>query len=159
MTTHTSISILGAGTDKGQRLLAALSDLDINILLAAHGEEEHAVINDLLTRIKPRAVVEVQQCAREGCWEADIILLFPGMAQMKELSDAIRDVVTQKTVVVFEEMNGMQEYLPFSKIVKATIDDRGFSLESMDEEALLDVEELFQAAGLGLHHKKEFSIT
>ncbi len=149
MTSHTSITILGAITKTGSFILENLAALDINILLIAAGDEEHAQINRLLTSVKPRARTMVQQCAREGCWEGDIILIATHPSNLSGI-DHIKDVVTQKTVVVFHDDETIQSLLPHSRIVKATVKEGGFSLESHHEEALSDVEDLFQSAGFGL---------
>ena len=151
MTTHTSIAIIGATTPAGSFILSSLSELVNTILITAKDNEEHMAINNILNAIKPKAQVEVQACAREGCWESDIIFFADTPGNIEEISSHIKDVVTQKTVVTFLEDTGkLEQLLPYSKIVKAQIKDKGFHLESIHEDALEEVESLFQAAGLGL---------
>lgn len=74
------------------------------------------------------AEVEIIACAKEGCWEADIIVLEVQEIE-RELIQRIREVATQKIVVVLGK-NGdsvadlvnqlllVQEGLPYSKIVE-----------------------------------------
>jgi hypothetical protein len=74
------------------------------------------------------AEVEIIACAKEGCWEADIIVLEVQEIE-RELIQRIREVATQKIVVVLGK-NGdsvadlvnqllmVQVGLPYSKIVE-----------------------------------------
>jgi len=73
----------------------------------------------------PLPEVEVVNCAKEGCWEADIIILAGVIHQ--ELLEKIREVSTQKIVMIItadekvKMFSLISEVLPFSKVVEITL--------------------------------------
>lgn len=76
-----------------------------------------------------RSEVEIVDCAKEGCWEADIIVL-TGEGLADDLLGKIRDVATQKIVLFVtgddkdgqeEKLARIRETLPFSKIAAANL--------------------------------------
>jgi len=53
-----------------------------------------------IKRNNPGAQVEIVDCVKEGCWEADIIVLAIASHEMEEVIEKIREVATQKIVLI-----------------------------------------------------------
>ena len=51
------------------------------------------------------AEVEIVDCAKEGCWEADIIILAIPYHKLKKVIEKINEVVTQKIVLIISNEN------------------------------------------------------
>lgn len=76
------------------------------------------------------ADVEVVSCAREGCWQADVIMLHSGMKDEDGLWTKIREVANQKIMVIvsediattsslMKERAAFQQLLPHAEWVQA----------------------------------------
>lgn len=100
--------------------------------------------------------VMIQSCAKEGCWEADIIFLLNDRAGDVNLLDAIKEVSTQKVVVGFSEtmdefsqrgeFSTLKQTLPHSKVLWGYIDDTGGQvfIHGSDGEAIERMRELIE---------------
>ena len=98
-------------------------------------------------------------CARDGCWEADIILL-GASPQLEETVLRLKDVATQKIVLLisaadqapshYQAIKKLQQWLPYSKIVSALYDKSSSSIQICGEDpgAVEDITTVFTAAGL-----------
>lgn len=80
---------------------------------------------------RPGSKVEIIDCVKDGCWEADIIVFTEEEVQ-EDLLVKIREVATQKTVLVMsssgsierregERLSRIKAALPYSKIVKVAL--------------------------------------
>lgn len=103
----------------------------------------------------PESEVEVLECAKEGCWEADIIVL-AGDALEDELLEKIRDVATQKIVLLIssddkdnqeEKLAQIRAALPFSKIVAANLHSGETWLSGDNSAALSTASEMLRRLG------------
>lgn len=104
----------------------------------------------------PESEVEVLECAKEGCWEADIIVL-AGDALEDELLEKIREVATQKIVLRItsdnnqgrqeEELARIREALPFSKIAAANLHPGKIRLLGDNPAALSTASEMLRRLG------------
>jgi len=105
--------------------------------------------------------VTIQSCAREGCWEADIIFLMNDGIDDLNLLNAIKEVSTQKVVVGFSEtMNEfsqsrglfvLKQLLPNSKVLWGFIDHTNAQVfaKGDDREGLQVIQGLVRAMGYG----------
>lgn len=114
-------------------------------------DQQTAPFHDL-----PESEVEVLECAKEGCWEADIIVL-AGEGLGDDLLGKIREVATQKIVlrITWDNKEGRQEEelaqickaLPFSKIAAANLHPEETLLLGDNPAALSTASEMIRRLG------------
>ena len=79
------------------------------------------IINDVKSKVADGDNIEVIDCLKNGCWEADIIILDICKEQQEEVADIIKEVVTQKIVINFsgdeKEYEGWRNLLPYAKVI------------------------------------------
>jgi predicted dinucleotide-binding enzyme len=132
-----SIAIIGAGIETGAAIADKLNEDSYRLLLVQNGINNKSQIEKNIRQKNLRAEVEIVDCAKEGCWEADIIVLAIPFRELKEIVEKINEVVTQKIVVIisdekessfsFNKAQELKELLPYSKIVTASYNH--YSLE------------------------------
>jgi 8-hydroxy-5-deazaflavin:NADPH oxidoreductase len=136
MSVKKTIAIIGASGDMGSALATALVNSNYRLLLMSRDKSKAGKLASYLKRQTPRAEVEIIDCEKEACWEADIILLAVPYKIEKEVAEKIREVATQKVVIdvsnPLDESYGhlitapnlsaaeeLQKALPHSRVVKA----------------------------------------
>jgi predicted dinucleotide-binding enzyme len=132
-----SIAIIGAGIETGAAIADELNEDSYRLVLVQNGINNKSQIEKNIRQKNLRAEVEIVDCAKEGCWEADIIVLAIPFRELKEIVEKINEVVTQKIVVIisdekessfsFNKAQELKELLPYSKIVTASYNH--YSLE------------------------------
>lgn len=114
------IAIVGATEETGTILAGALGHLDIDLILVDKDNEQLLRVKKGLLEKAPNAEINVAECIKDGCWEADIIILAVPRQEEAEVADIIREVATQKTVIALrneEEPEALRELLPYSKLI------------------------------------------
>jgi hypothetical protein len=110
------------------------------------------------------AEVEAIACVKEGCWEADTIMLAGSILPTIELAQRIKDVATQKILVQLVSGNNasllpydiasLQEMLPYSKILTFTIDEKTspeeITISGKDDEAVKAIRDIARKAGFAV---------
>jgi hypothetical protein len=124
-----TIAVIGADTEIGAALADKLSDDSYRLLFVQNETVHKSQIAKNIQQKNLHAEIETVDCAKEGCWEADIIILAIPFRELKEIAEKINEVVTQKTVVIisdekessfsFNKAQELQQLLPYSKIVTA----------------------------------------
>jgi len=126
MAVKKTIAIIGEIQGKEKILLQLVKNY--RLLWITKEEDPYFDLSQSLIRELPEAELEIFACAKEGCWEADIIFLEVHGIEM-ELIEKIREVATQKIVVVLgmaddsvpaivNKLLLVQEGFPYSKIVE-----------------------------------------
>jgi len=133
MAQRKTIAIVGATENRGLTISRNLSKGNYHLLLMSEDAEKlQALKNEL---VDSRAEIEVIGCAKDACWEADIIIVATPYEKEKEVAERIRDVATGKIVIsvsnpldrtyekLFPSPNNsaaeeLQRLLPYSKVVK-----------------------------------------
>jgi 8-hydroxy-5-deazaflavin:NADPH oxidoreductase len=131
-----TIAVIGANTEH-TRLLAALTKAGNAILLFNSCSQENLV--DPVRQIDPSANIEVLDCSRDACWEADAILLLIDEKELDVVVDQIKDVATQKQLGFQGKLkeDKLRQLFPFSKLVN--IDHQEFpSEEKADKESFIN---------------------
>lgn len=133
-------------------MIGILVQQDLRLLFVSEDESKNEILEKQL-RSKP-AVAEMDfiTCEREGCWEAEIIIVNESEKFSNGLIEKIREVSTQKIVWLVSETTGqcekpaLEKLLPFSKLVKINFDHRGkeFSVSGRDIEAKTEVLKIFE---------------
>ena len=99
------------------------------LLIGEDNDKLTNLANEIIEAV-PTAEIEIMNCAFDGCWEADIIILDVPYAAQKEVAEKIRDVATGKTIISIynnaeetlsnKNNEALQKLLPYSKIVHLT---------------------------------------
>lgn len=99
------------------------------LLLVSSPDNSLQELADLVLGHVPEATVDVMACAKDGCWEADIIVVFGSTSLNEAFLNKIKAVSTQKIVVgvwlgdaLHEEFypnQALMHLLPHSKVVLA----------------------------------------
>jgi NADPH-dependent F420 reductase len=136
MATKKTIAVIGATGDMGCAFVKALANSDYRLLLMSRDKDKVGKLSANLKQKNPAADVEVVECEKEACWEADIVLMAVPYEAEREVAEKIREVTTQKVVIdVSNPLNEkydrlitapgtsaaeeLQKALPNSKVVKA----------------------------------------
>src|SRR5215213_5962035 len=128
MQTKKTIAIIGATGNMGSALAKSLAKGHYRLLLMAGKMEKLNALSDVIKSAHPQADVEVNGCAREACWEADIIIAATPYDAQKEVAQKIKEVATGKIVISLANplkeistsaAEELQMLLPYSKVVKA----------------------------------------
>jgi predicted dinucleotide-binding enzyme len=135
MTTVKTIAIVGATGNMGSAIAKSLSRANYRLLLMAEAEEKLEMLKTELIIGGATTEIEINTCAKEASWEADIIVVATPYGTEKQVAEKIREVATGKIVIsisnpmdssfnkgntspntsVAEEL---QKMLPYSKVVK-----------------------------------------
>jgi len=124
-----TIAIIGAGAEMGAAIADKLSERNYRLLLVSNEIDHKFQIVQNIKQNNLNTEVEIVDCAKEGCWEADIIILALPYHKLKKVIEKINEVVTQKIVVIISDENEssfsynkaqkLQQLLPYSTIVTA----------------------------------------
>lgn len=124
-----TIAIIGADAETGVAIADKFSEGNYRLLLVQNEINNKSQIAKYIRQKNLHAEVEIVDCAKEGCWEADIIILALPYHKLKKVIEKINEVVTQKIVVIisdekessfsFNKTQELQQLLPYSKIVTA----------------------------------------
>jgi predicted dinucleotide-binding enzyme len=125
MATKKTIAIVGATGDAGKAIVNRFASMAYRLLLVSDKPGELKRLTEAIATQYPAAEVESIECVRDGCWEADIIMVAIEGAEEQKVAELMKEVATQKIVVVVtqneNECKEMKRLLPYSKIVKAFI--------------------------------------
>ena len=146
MAAKKTVAIIASTEQKTSAVVNKLSTKDYRLLLL---EKEPNQLSGLSTEIRlqhPNLEFEVVTCLREGCWEADIIILDVSCGEQKEVAELIKEVATQKPVVNFSdhENTELENLMKYSKVI-TVVNTRGSSEGSIcgkDHDALVEVAEI-----------------
>jgi predicted dinucleotide-binding enzyme len=148
-----SIAIIGATEKNGEEIAIQLSQGDYDLLLISNNKE---ALDHLSERIKTRelkAEINFIECVKEGCWEADIIILAIPHDEEKRAAEIMKEVATQKIVVDFSnEKNAGDELnsiLPYSKLVRISGDfpSKEIIISGNNKAANEEISEIFNQVG------------
>jgi len=156
-----TIAIIGATEESGAAIANKFAGDSYRLLLI---EDEINQLSQTARNIKrnnSNVNVEIVDCAKEGCWEADIIVIAISFHELKKVIEKISEVATQKIVVFasneYDESDAtaLQHLLPHSRIVTALFDS--FSGEifiaSNDEEASETISKMINTDVISRYNK------
>ncbi len=133
MATVKTIAIVGATGKMGATVAKNLSSGNYRLLLMAENMDELESLKSELAN--PKTEIITALCAKDACWEADIIILATPYEAFRDVADRIREVATGKIVIsISNTLNEkyselvtsvntsaaeeLQKMLPHSKVVK-----------------------------------------
>lgn len=158
-----TIAIVGATEREGVLLSEKLACAKQRLLLVSDNPEKLLALQAKVLEVRPQADVDVVECIKDGCWEADIIILCVPASVDKMVAMLMKEVSTQKIVVSIlqKQCDGeeLQKLLPYSKLVNLTVDQYSnqISVAGADATANEEILNIFLQAGFTppvLSHKK-----
>lgn len=115
-------------------------------------QKEPNQLNKVSTEIKqkyPALEFEIVDCLKDGCWEADIIVLDISCGEQKEVAELIKEVATQKPVVSFSDHENieLENSLKYSRVVTVvkTSDSNETSFCGKDHDTVMEVSEILKS--------------
>lgn len=116
-----TIAIVGATKNPGKAIVKKFASMPYRLLLISNEVSELNNLRSEMSAMHPEAEIEALDCVKDGCWEADIIILAVPAENMKQVAERIKEVATQKIVVEIFTENDIREevskILPYSKLV------------------------------------------
>lgn len=148
-----TLAIIGETGKFCPALTEAAMQKDWRLLFITREESNISALKKQLEGIKDPAEVDFSSCEKDGCWEADVIAFTHTKDIDPGLLKRIKQVATQKIVLVIShepvepsKLN-FRELLPHSKVVELRLTDKKFSIIGNNKEATAVVQEFFEAAG------------
>jgi predicted dinucleotide-binding enzyme len=169
------IAIIGATERMGSTLAGLFAQASQRMVLVDTAAEKLFSLASELKDKFPAASIEVQTCAREASWEADIIIIASTDQSYCTIAERIQAVAIGKIVISVSSIikspsageneisaaEELQKLLPYSKVIKtfnalmasdfvsAPVDGSALDIyiAGNDEEAMAAVEELVKAVG------------
>jgi len=128
-----TIAIIGATTQRGSLVAKNLAKGNYRLLLMSEEVEQLSALANEFSQ--SAAEIEIISCAKDACWEADIIIVAAPYEIEKDVAERIKEVTTGKIVIsvsnpldnnyekLFPTANSsaaeeLQRLLPYSKVVK-----------------------------------------
>lgn len=156
-----TLAFLGESATVCPILMGKLAEQGYRVLLVS---DDALKMDSLLNDINLQDIqgeIELIHCAKDGCWEADIIALVDPEEIGTEMVNRIKDVATQKIVLCIEtqesvkscfsraQLEELQESFPYSKLVYIKVNTQKMNVEvhAKDEEAREIVSRIFEAPG------------
>lgn len=148
-----TVAVIGETGEFCPALAKAAVQQDLRLLFISRDNEKVSALKKQLGHLQRTAEVEFITCEREGCWEADVIAFTDTVVIDPGLLKRIRQVATQKLVLVIShepvepsKLN-YRALLPHSKVVELRLKDEEFVLLGTNGEANAVVGRFFEAAG------------
>ncbi len=156
MAVKKTIAIAGATEEVFIALANKLVNNNYRVLLLSSDKNELSkTLKDIKNKVK--AEIELIDCIKEGCWEADIIVLAVPPYAQKEVAEKIKEVATQKIVISIsdyenqpdDEIKELQRLLPHSKVVNASNTSQSIEafIAADEYEAVKTISEIIRTAG------------
>ena len=159
-----TIAIVGATGKSGTAIAKKLAAVGERVLLISTAKNKLDILGQNIKTTWPQAIFEIIDCAREACWEADLVILAIPPTAEKEVALKIKEVATQKIVVrmlpvqsttsfAANYINELHQLLPNSKIVTAFINPAALhatAIAGSDEEAVQTIINIAVKAGFNV---------
>ncbi|MEO5649295.1 MAG: NAD(P)-binding domain-containing protein [Ginsengibacter sp.] len=153
MSAQKTIAIVGATGNPGNEIACQFAFTGYRLLLISNDISKLIQLKEGITCKEPKAEIDAIECVKDGCWEADIIILAVAVHEEKEVAEMMKEVATQKIVVDVsnEEKAGeyLQQILPYSKLVMVSgnLSAKEMVISGEDGEVNEEIAEIFNQAG------------
>ena len=149
MGTKKTIAVLGFTEKIENPFLSKLAQHYRLLIVCDHAQNCTELSESMLVSIAESAV-EVINCAKDGCWEADIIMLWEGFRQETKELQRLEAVATQKIVLILTEheksIQNPSSLFPHSKVINLlkNSDTKQATIIGDDNEAVQAIAELIR---------------
>ncbi|MGN6530328.1 MAG: NAD(P)-binding domain-containing protein [Ginsengibacter sp.] len=116
MAVKKTIAIVGATEKAGAQIVKRFSCTPYRLLLVSDNAEQLSRLFEDISKQNPTAEIDTVECVKDGCWEADIIILAVDRCDEKHTAEMMKEVATQKIVVALSNAE-LEQLLPYSKVV------------------------------------------
>ncbi|MEO8821464.1 MAG: NAD(P)-binding domain-containing protein [Ginsengibacter sp.] len=117
-----TLAIVGATEKNGRILVNQFACMPYRLLLVSNKLGELQQLSNDISKKYQEADLESLECVKDGCWEADIIVLAVPVEDIQKVAEVIKEVATQKIVVEIsdqeQDINELKKILPNSKLVR-----------------------------------------
>jgi 8-hydroxy-5-deazaflavin:NADPH oxidoreductase len=152
MAAKKTIAIIASSNEKATAIVNKLPVENVSLLLLAKYANQFIELSTEMQSKYPGIELDIIDCMKDGCWEADIIILDIPRHEEKQVAELIKEVSTQKIVVSFSENKNafeneeLENLLKYSKVVKAfnTTGSQEISLYGKDDDVVLEVSDLLK---------------
>jgi len=148
-----TIAIVGATGKTGRAIVNQFASMAYRLLLVSNKPDELYQFTKNISKKYPEADIEPLECIKDGCWEADIIVIAVAPAEEKEVAELMKEVTTQKIVVAVSgkenECEELEKILPYSKVVNAYIkaETQQIFISGKNETVNEEISKIFKQAG------------
>ena len=148
-----TIAIVGATEKEGRRITNQFACMPYRLLLVSNKTNELEELTNLVLEKYPEAEVEKLECVKDGCWEADIIILAVAPEENQKVAGLIKEVATQKIVVEIsdeeKDSNELRKILPYSKLVSVSgnLQVKEVLISGDDDTVNVEIKQIFNQAG------------
>lgn len=157
-----TIAVLRNSGEFSPLIMEILLQQDLRLLFVSEDKYKNEKLEKQLEAKPTVAEIDFITCEREGCWEAEIIIVNQSDKFSYDLIEKIKEVATQKIVLSVSEdaeqsdYTGLEKLLPFSKLVKINFDHREkeFSVFARDFEAKTEVLKIFGNSDYKLNNQE-----
>ena len=99
MKTKKTIAIVGATENIGSAIATSLAKGNYHLILMSKDSEKLSKLKSNLLKDEGKEIIASNDCMREACWEADIIIVATPYEAQREVAEKIREVATGKIVI------------------------------------------------------------
>lgn len=124
MAVKNTIAIIASTEEKAAAIVSKLSVKNYRLLLVEKQQHQFAELCHAIQKEYPGMEVEVMNCMKDSCWEADVIILDIPPVDDEAVAEMIKDVATQKVIINFLKdqhslihKNDLQLLLKHSRVV------------------------------------------
>ncbi|HSI69486.1 MAG TPA: hypothetical protein VK941_04580 [Gillisia sp.] len=158
MKAERTIAIIGDTGNFCPALAKQLAGENVRLLFVSNDENRNLEIRKKLGPEDLLAEIDFTTCEKDGCWEADVIAFTHPDTIETGMIKRIKEVATQKIVLVVSEKNdcpkwegksNFEELLPHSRVVNVIVDVEAKKVRILgrDEDARQMVTGFFEGAG------------
>lgn len=150
-----TIAILSDSEGLAPEFFEVLGSSNHRLLFVVGNAETKEHLQKSLNFLKLKAEIDFIGCEKDGCWEADKILISMQAPPSKDMIKKVKEVATQKPVWVISPVDShgrkvdLQQQLPNSRVVEISIQEnlKEVSLSSKEVVAKQEIRQLFEASG------------
>lgn len=135
------IAVIASTKEKAKAIVQKVSNKNCRILLVSKHKDEYLQLHTEIQSQYPALELDTIDCMKDGCWEADIIMLNVSEDEEKEVAEMIREVATQKLVISFSDSGkgcseeNLQKLLSHSRVIKVS-GSGNMEITGNDEDAI-----------------------
>jgi predicted dinucleotide-binding enzyme len=148
MAAKKTVAIIASANEKAAAIVNKLSLENSRLLVVSKQANQFIELSTDIKSRQPNLELDVIDCMKDGCWEADIIILDIPYDEETEVAALIKEVSTQKIVVSFSENENseLQNLLKYSKVVTAIniINSSCISLSGKYQDAIEEVSNILK---------------
>jgi predicted dinucleotide-binding enzyme len=163
MSVKKTIAIVGATETNGTEIARQLAKADYRLLLISNDISKLGQLATSIEHYGTETEIDFIECVKDGCWEADIIILSVPFSEEKEVAEMIKEVATQKIVVSISNEKSphkeLQQILPYSRLINVSlaVHSKEILILGNDEEAEEEIADIFESAGYIVTKAHHFS--